>query len=69
MLANTGAQVILRRYVVTPHSPYLTCDDRNCEDIELSENSGIEILGVATGYMHPFELDGAQPDATNFKNN
>lgn len=69
VLANTGAQVILRRYVVTPHSPYLTCDDRDCADIDLSENTNVEILGVATGYMHPFELDGPQPDATNFKNN
>jgi SOS-response transcriptional repressor LexA len=69
VLANTGAQVILRRYVVTPHSPYLTCDDRDCADIDLSENPTVEILGVATGYMHPFDFGQPKTGGQNFQQN
>ncbi|HYF01963.1 MAG TPA: S24 family peptidase [Patescibacteria group bacterium] len=69
VLANNDGIVVLRRYVVTPHSRYLTCDDRDCKDIDLGENPRVEVLGVATGYLHPFEFNQPESGGLNFQQN
>ena len=53
VLANEGANILLRRYVVTPHATFLACEDRDCKDIELNGESQTKVLGVVTGYFHP----------------